>query len=274
MLRRTRIKPPPKLQPFDFGSEGFVQPEDREADVAAVQEDFQNLDIVPQVEQPDYEPDFPDHDIHLDDADDHILPALQPQVMLQQTIIHDTDDAWLTNKLRDEKVRRSVRVLQVDENREILILMPSHDQRARTIGIASGHSLSGGTQKARKNPFCFLKIRLLAFEDGAFFCSWCTNPGCERSSAVQEKFAAEVMRELHMGKQYADTFGDEPPLCQCANAVVHMLWDSVGDVADINQDDSMASFYMEHDPFSAIRNYTTGRCVMHCAVAFAHGDHS
>lgn len=84
-------------------------------------------------------------------------------------------------------------------------------------------------------------------------------PGCERSAEVQAKFAEEIDSELHMGMIYADIFYDEPPLCQCAEAIVHLLWGSIGEVDALDlQANSRATFYMEQAPYSQLLQLAPG----------------
>lgn len=250
MLRRSRVDPDPRLTAFDFRLGRFPNSNTpAEPGLRPGEEDEASIE--------NFHQDAFEHGQHFDNEDEaFMLPTNDlPPIVLHQMRVHESDESWLADQLQREEGSRAVRVLEVQDNRLLLLMAPSHHLASRTIGTDTSPLVTSAArqQRARMDPFCFIHIRLLAFDDGARFCCHCNNPGCPRNPATREKFAREMSCELHRGMQYSDKFANEPALCKCAEAVIAHLWGSVGHVG-VNSDldsDSMASFYMEAESLSA-----------------------
>lgn len=173
------------------------------------------------------------------------------------------------------KNRNKIRVIEREES-ELVIIAPAftaYKMTAQTLdGYDSYRCLLGtlarekshpSQQDARINPFFFLKVKLMLFQDGFRFWSCCGNPTCERCKVDADKVASAMETSVRTGEASADVLPAVPKLCMCAQLVLKVLFGAVGEI-NLDHDleaGSMAALFVEQDSFSMLHHF-----LCHCRL--------
>lgn len=158
--------------------------------------------------------------------------------------MEESMEEWLEESLQKEEHRPAVRLLGIDSEGMVSIMMPVYtagtpgaenpEASAPLMGRAAAaralqdkRRQAGDTasvQAARQCPFTFITLRLVHFRDGVALCSSCDNPGCTRSDDVFSMFAREIALPHQDHSSSAVVLGGEDPLCPCARAAIKAVF--------------------------------------------------